>query len=101
MGRGKDLESYIKEATANIREDRATVKFLLADLLAAIQKNKHDSSHATYGIIASKYVETLQRSNEQLVKITSLVQKDTKVETGLTSEDKQEIFDLIKEEEHS
>jgi hypothetical protein len=98
MGRGKDLESYIEESIRNIREDRATVKFLLADLLAEIQKSKqanHTATHKEIGIIAAKYVETLQRSNEQLVKLTALIQKDSKAPEGLTSEDKRELFDLI------
>ena len=46
--------------------------------------------------VASKYLETLQRSNEQLVKVTSLIyKKDTTKFAGLSSEDKDEIFDLI------
>lgn len=93
MGRGKDLEEFISESIGNIREDRDTVKFLLTDLLAEIQKSGH--SHKDIGMIAAKYVETLQRSNEQLVKLTSLIQKDVKASDGLTSEDKKELFDLI------
>ncbi len=93
MGRGKDLEEFISESIGNIREDRDTVKFLLTDLLAEIQKSGH--SHKDIGMIAAKYVETLQRSNEQLVKLTSLIQKDVKASDGLTSEDKRELFDLI------
>jgi hypothetical protein len=45
----------------------------------------------------AKYVETLQRSNEQLVKISGLLQKKTGSEQNLTDEDKSELFDLIKE----
>ena len=52
-------------------------------------------SHKEIGLIAAKYVETLQRSNEQLVKLTALIQRDTKTTDGLTLEDKQELFDLI------
>ena len=44
------------------------------------------------GITAAKYVETLQRSNEQLVKIASLKQKTEKNETGLSEEERDEIF---------
>ena len=93
MERGKNLEDFINESIKNIREDRSTVKYLLTDLLAEIQKSGH--SHKEIGIIAAKYVETLQRSNEQLVKLTALIQKDTKPTDGLTLEDKQELFDLI------
>ena len=93
MGRGKNLEDFISESIDNIREDRDTVKYLLTDLLGEIQKQAH--SHKEIGLIAAKYVETLQRSNEQLVKLTALIQKTTKSDDGLTAEDKRDLFDLI------
>jgi len=93
MGHGKNLEDFIDESIKNIREDRSTVKYLLTDLLAEIQKSGH--SHKEIGLIAAKYVETLQRSNEQLVKLTSLIQKNVKNPDGLTEEDKKDLFDLI------
>ena len=93
MAKGKSLESFIEESISNIREDRDMVKYLLTDLLAEIQKSGH--SHKEIGLIAAKYVETLQRSNEQLVKLTALIQKNVKNPEGLTQEDKKELFDLI------
>ena len=42
----------------------------------------------------SKYVETLQRSNEQLVKIAAMISKDEKA-AGLSDLDKNDLFDLI------
>jgi hypothetical protein len=50
------------------------------------------------GVIASKYVETLQRSNEQLVKVATLLQKREGGAVGLSEADKNDLFDLIKEE---
>ena len=50
------------------------------------------------GVIASKYVETLQRSNEQLVKVATLLQKRDGGAVGLSEADKNDLFDLIKEE---
>ena len=35
-------------------------------------------SKSEFGLIAAKYLETLQRSNEQLVKLASLLQKNKK-----------------------
>jgi hypothetical protein len=44
-------------------------------------------------------LETLQRSNEQLVKVTTLIhKKDATKFSGLSNEDKSDIFDLINEE---
>lgn len=92
MARGKDLESYIEETTDNIRKDRNITNYLLTEL---IQELKSNGSHHEYGIVAAKYVETLQRSNEQLVKLAALIQKNSKGDQGLTLEDKQDLFDMI------
>jgi hypothetical protein len=51
------------------------------------------------GMIASKYVETLQRSNEQIVKLASLLQKKESKQEGLTMSEKEEIYDLLNESE--
>jgi hypothetical protein len=58
---------------------------------------KDDERKEKVGVVAAKYVETLQRSNEQLVKVSALLQKKTEGQEGLTDEDKSELFDLIKE----
>jgi len=89
------LEMYLGEAISNIREDRKTTKKLLKDIVGYMSSG--DDKYREVGIIAAKYVETLQRSNEQLVKIVSLLQKKSKADVGLTNEDKDELFDLIKE----
>ena len=93
------LEMYLGEAISNIREDRKTTKKLLKDLVGYMSSTNNDDKHKEVGAIAAKYVETLQRSNEQLVKIVSLLQKKVNTEVGLTREDKEEIFDLIKDVE--
>tara|TARA_Y100000592_G_scaffold19005_1_gene29099 strand:- start:41466 stop:41756 length:291 start_codon:yes stop_codon:yes gene_type:complete len=91
----KDLESYINEAIKNIRSDRAITTTLLMELMEYMKRD--DEKKESVGTIAAKYVETLQRSNEQLVKISALLQKKAGSEQGLTDEDKSELFDLIKE----
>lgn len=91
----KDLESYIDEAIKNIRSDRAITTTLLMELMEYMKKD--DERKEKVGVVAAKYVETLQRSNEQLVKVSALLQKKTQGQEGLTDEDKSELFDLIKE----
>ena len=91
----KDLESYISEAIKNIRSDRAITTTLLMELMEYMKKD--EDRKESVGTIAAKYVETLQRSNEQLVKVSALLQKKAGSEQGLTEEDKSELFDLIKE----
>ena len=48
--------------------------------------------------MAAKHVETMQRSNEQLVKIIAIKQKQSNQEVGLTEDDKATLFDMIQEE---
>ena len=57
-----------------------------------------ETKHQYSGPVAAKYLETLQRSNEQLVKVSSLLNKNQS-NKGLTDEDKSELFDLIAKEE--
>ena len=87
------LEDYINEAVDNIRNDRETTKELLNDAINYMS-SKADA-HETVGQIAAKYVETLQRSNEQLVKVMGLLQKRENTTDALSENDKKELFDLI------
>tara|TARA_R100000008_G_scaffold86839_1_gene81982 strand:+ start:4579 stop:4881 length:303 start_codon:yes stop_codon:yes gene_type:complete len=99
MGRGKnikDIDGYITSASENIENDRALALTLLTDLMKSMNNNY---DHKELGQVASKYLETLQRSNEQLVKIAGLVHKRTATKDGLTSQDKEDIFDLINKSE--
>jgi hypothetical protein len=91
----KDLDTYLDEAIKNIREDRAITATLLTDLVVYLRAS--EERHREVGPVAAKYVETLQRSNEQLVKIASLIQKKRASNANLTDEDKNEIFDLLSE----
>ena len=87
----------LSEALDNIREDRKKIKNLLKELQGEF--SSADTTHARSGVVAAKYVETLQRSNEQLVKIIAMINKSKKQEEGttLSSEEKDSIFELIKE----
>jgi hypothetical protein len=99
MGRTiNNLEKFIEEAINNIREDRDITSTLLTKLFSEINKANDADSHKDLGFIAAKYVETLQRSNEQLVKLTSIVSKKAETSIDLTEEDKKELFDVIQGE---
>jgi hypothetical protein len=91
----KKVENFIEQAKNNITEDRAATKVLLMNLMKYMQVS--DDRHREVGLVAAKYLETLQRSNEQLVKLAMLIQKDSSVNQNITEEDKQELFDLINE----
>tara|TARA_E500000305_G_C3908136_1_gene182023 strand:- start:252 stop:581 length:330 start_codon:yes stop_codon:yes gene_type:complete len=95
----KKVETLIDEATRNVSEDRAATKILLTNLMKFMQET--DDRHREVGLVAAKYLETLQRSNEQLVKIATLVQKKTSSEAheSISDEEKDELFDLINSEQ--
>jgi len=88
-----DLDKYIAEAINNIRNDRDVTRRLLDDVM--IYLSKSEERHREVGITAAKYVETLQRSNDQLVKVSTLLQKKESNQAGLSSLDKDEIFDML------
>ena len=99
MGRTiKDVDTFIEEAIKNIRDDRDITSTLLTKLFVEINKANDADSHKNLGFIAAKYVETLQRSNEQLVKLTSILSKKGTETASLTENDKKEIFDVIQGE---
>ena len=66
-----------------------------------MSSSPEDDIHKQVGVVAAKYVEPLQRSNEQLVKIVTLLQKKQNEEGGLSEEDKEGLFDLIKGNEEA
>ena len=92
----KKVEDFINQAKSNITEDRAATKTLLMNLMKYMQTS--DDRHREVGLVAAKYLETLQRSNEQLVKLAALVQKSTSQNQNITEQDKQDLFDMIKEQ---
>jgi hypothetical protein len=93
--RNLNLEDYIVETTTNIREDRAMAKSLLMDALTDMKVS--DSARRELGSIAAKYVENLQRSNEQMVKLAALLQRQSSNQVGLSADDKEQLFDLLNE----
>ena len=89
------LEKYIQEAINNIREDREVTRELLDDAVKYLAKD--ESRHRDIGLTLAKYVETLQRSNEQLVKVAGLLSKGQKSE-GLTANELDNIYSMIDKE---
>ena len=87
------IDKLLEESITNIRDDRAITSDLLIDIIKHLKKDPVNHQYA--GAVAAKYLETLQRSNEQLVKITSMLQKQDKKSIKLSDDDKNEIYDLI------
>jgi len=99
MGKRKHItsEGFVEEAIENIKNDRAIATDLLVHLTSYMKAS--EERHSSCGVVAAKYLETLQRSNEQLVKLASLLsRRETSTKTGLSSMEKSDIYDLINEE---
>ena len=95
MGKRKyiDSQTFINEAIENIRNDRAVASTLLIELMTIIRAD--ETKHQNSGPVAAKYLETLQRSNEQLVKLASLLVKKEGVVSSLSDAEKSDIYELI------
>jgi len=91
----KDLDSLLEQAIENIKNDRQTTEILLEKLEKYLEVSPE--RYADSGTTAAKFVETLQRSNEQLVKIAILVQKkDASLkDVSLDDSDRNQLFDII------
>ena len=88
-----DIKSLMSEALENVRSDRKIAKEFLNELANQIANDPENNR--SLSPVAAKHIETMQRSNEQLVKIISLKQKTETENMELTDEDRNNLFDLI------
>lgn len=97
-----DTDKYIKEIIDNIGTDRALTLILLNQtreyIMGATDKKDKFYANKDLGLVASKYIETLQRSNEQLVKLLAIVRKDRGAAEEITDEERDLIFEDLKKD---
>ena len=91
-----DFDILIDEALDNIRNDRKLAREFLNELANQIANNA-DNNRALSPVVA-KHIETMQRSNEQLVKLISIRQREKSQDDSLSEEDKANLFDMIQKE---
>jgi len=107
-----ESEKIMDEVLSNIRSDRDKIDELLKQITEcfSVKYNKKMSEdeyakllklHIDAGSVAAKYLESKQKSNEQLVKILTMVYKNSSEEheeeadiAGMSDN----IFEMIKEE---
>ena len=89
----KDLDDLIDEALGNIRDDRKVAREFLNEIATQIAVDADNNKYLSP--VAAKHIETMQRSNEQLVKIIGLRQKDQSQSFELSEDDKDNLFDII------
>ena len=90
------LDDLLDEALTNIRNDRDLAKEFLNEISNVIAVDAEQNKYLSP--VAAKHIETMQRSNEQLVKIIGIKQKTTVESMELSEEDKDNLFDLIQGE---
>ena len=74
-----------KESYQNALEDRESASILLNDLLVTIPGNP--TSHSTHGTLATKYLERMSKSNDQILKLAELVSKEQEKENVISPDD--------------
>lgn len=89
----QDLQNLIDEALNNIRNDRKVAREFLNEIANQIASDSEQNKYLSP--VAAKHIETMQRSNEQLVKIIGLKQKGQSQGLDLSDEDKNNLFDII------
>jgi predicted ATP-grasp superfamily ATP-dependent carboligase len=91
-----EFDDLMEEAIDNIRNDRKIAREFLNELANQIAQNAENNR--ALSPVAAKHIETMQRSNEQLVRVLTLKQKERVKEVGLSDEDKASLFDMIQGE---
>ena len=90
------FDKLFAEAIGNIRDDRETANAALEEIVQDVHQGK--TTHQQSGIVISKYLETLQRSNEQLVKLLSLKNKTKQQSDRISTEEIENIYSKISSE---
>lgn len=95
----KSLNDYAERIQNNVEMDRAQASVMLQDMMTLLRKDP--DKYREVGLVAAKFMEVLQRSNEQLVKLASITNRNSVSEknASLSPEEKEEMFDLFQEEE--
>jgi len=89
----KDVDSLMNEALDNIRNDRKVAREFLNEIANQIANDAEQNR--SLSPVAAKHIETMQRSNEQLVKIIGLKSKTHTRGTELSESDKSSIYDML------
>lgn len=73
-----------KEIYENALNDRECASFLFADLFKDLSGS---AQHAVAGTIASKYLERMSKSNDQILKLAELISKAEEQSSKIDPED--------------
>lgn len=91
-------ENCISKIIENAEDDRDLALACLKDLLTEIEEAKKDADkNERAGKTAQKYIDSMQKANEQLIKVARILKdKEQEEDQSYTSA---ELFDEIQDEE--
>ncbi len=89
----RNLDTLISEALDNIRNDRKVAREFLNEIANQIANDSDQNKYLSP--VAAKHIETMQRSNEQLVKLIGIKQKGSEAQMELSEDDKSSLYDII------
>ena len=73
------------ESYQNALEDRESASILLNDLLMTIPGNS--ANHSTHGTLATKYLERMSKSNDQIIKLAEIIAKEQERSEAVSPDD--------------
>jgi hypothetical protein len=90
-------DDIIRKAVDNAITDRATISVQIDELATLIGDAQTMTAHRDVGGVLSKYVETRQRSNEQLIKLAEIQRKidESIAEEQEVEIDEEEIYNQL------
>lgn len=86
-----DLKNIWGEIYENAIEDRNKAEILFSNLYQEIIHNP--SAHGVYGLVLAKYLERMCKSNDQIIKLSELIENSKKESETVSPDD---IFNSIK-----
>ena len=89
----KDKKKLLwKESYKNALDDRASASVLVDDLLLQVSGNLNN--HQQFGLLITKYLERMSKSNDQILRLAELISKEEESSNSMTPDD---IFKEISE----
>jgi len=79
----KDLDECLSKIIENAENDRELADNLLSELTSEIKESKKNNDfdkHERAGNTANKYLQSIQRANDQLIKVAKIIRDDKQVE---------------------
>ena len=100
MGKGKNIEfeEIAQKAISNIEDDRQQIQDRIRELKNEVNSLNENRKELIYSKSIQKLYESLNKNNDYLIKILSIIDKRTPVDEE-EEYDEETIFDTLQEEQ--